>query len=575
MYKLTVVAGPNRGSSYAIKSGENMIGRHGENAIVLSSSKVSKRHCVVIVEEKEVTVVDQGSSNGTFVNGILTKNKSLKVGDRITVGEFVLELSEPTSRPVRVAPAVGGIAKGVQIGVPGGGFPMVQGPGISGVPAMPGVVVAGMSSEAPGVAGMNDGAIPGAGPVVQHIPKDPVGKVLWAFERYIMPYIYNFNFQNEWKWIGAGMFGLFMLANLLISVQPLMDAGEHSVVKESLRRAQLMSKLIADANQAPLAANAENRTDINPIIEGTTNDVGNRGVRLAALVRLDSRIIAPSTRANQYLTAGTEGLKLVRARKAYQNGEERGLQFVGDDGVVVAVEPVKVFKTSQGKNEVVALALVSIDTRLSIPSFGEMVLVYSHTLILTGVIGAIVLLIIYRLTLKPFEILEDDMDKVLKGEMNQVTHEYKFEELNSLWELINSALQRVPKTSTMGEVPTPTLAPSIEEFLNPMKLFGDFGKFGIALCDSERKVKYVNAVFEEVTGIRLDSAQDLVLSELGRDQSFGAMVRDLFDRAASDGVASDEYEFSEGNFKVHGASFGIPGNQSHAFLFALLKAEEA
>src|SRR4051812_48809747 len=90
-----VVAGPNRGSSFVIRQGENWIGRQQGCAVVLASSRISKRHCVLSVSEEAVTVSDPGSANGTFVNGALIRSRSLKIGDRISVGEFVLQLMEP------------------------------------------------------------------------------------------------------------------------------------------------------------------------------------------------------------------------------------------------------------------------------------------------------------------------------------------------------------------------------------------------------------------------------------------------------------------------------------------------
>jgi pSer/pThr/pTyr-binding forkhead associated (FHA) protein len=49
MYRLVIVSGQNRGSSYALTDGENTIGRQTDNTIVLNSSKISKRHCSLTV----------------------------------------------------------------------------------------------------------------------------------------------------------------------------------------------------------------------------------------------------------------------------------------------------------------------------------------------------------------------------------------------------------------------------------------------------------------------------------------------------------------------------------------------
>jgi pSer/pThr/pTyr-binding forkhead associated (FHA) protein len=98
MYRLTVVAGPTRGATYTLKDGENGVGRLEENAISLQSAKVSKRHCVLVASDGELLVRDQGSSNGTFVNGVLTRERKIAAGDRVSVGEFVFEVSEHGAR---------------------------------------------------------------------------------------------------------------------------------------------------------------------------------------------------------------------------------------------------------------------------------------------------------------------------------------------------------------------------------------------------------------------------------------------------------------------------------------------
>ena len=106
---------------------------------------------------------------------------------------------------------------------------------------------------------------------------------------------------------------------------------------------------------------------------------------------------------------------------------------------------MRILSTQAGRNITVGMAIVSVDTSLATPDLGEMGMTYSETLIFTGLLGGIILFILYKLTLKPLQVLNEDMDKVLKGDMPEVTHEFKFEELDQLWDIIGSALQRVPK----------------------------------------------------------------------------------------------------------------------------------
>ena len=93
------------------------------------------------------------------------------------------------------------------------------------------------------------------------------------------------------------------------------------------------------------------------------------------------------------------------------------------------------------------MVVVAIDGSTATMGMGEVLVVYSKTLIYTGLLGLILLCILYRLTLKPFLVLNEDMDKALKGDLSQVTHEFKLEELDPLWDLINSAIQRLPRSA--------------------------------------------------------------------------------------------------------------------------------
>lgn len=66
------------------------IGRLTECDIVLSDTKVSRRHAEVRRDGVAVVVVDLGSTNGTQVNGAGIREKTLNDGDAITVGATVL-----------------------------------------------------------------------------------------------------------------------------------------------------------------------------------------------------------------------------------------------------------------------------------------------------------------------------------------------------------------------------------------------------------------------------------------------------------------------------------------------------
>jgi adenylate cyclase len=65
----------------------NTLGRHPDNTIQLLDRIVSKNHCQIERSDKQYTLIDQGSLNGTYVNGERVQgSRTLRQDDEITLG---------------------------------------------------------------------------------------------------------------------------------------------------------------------------------------------------------------------------------------------------------------------------------------------------------------------------------------------------------------------------------------------------------------------------------------------------------------------------------------------------------
>jgi hypothetical protein len=74
---------------------ELTIGRSPSNSIVLSHRFVSSHHATVRLQGNEVLLVDEGSTNGTFLNGSrITAASRLKPGDAFVVGDTTFRLAQ-------------------------------------------------------------------------------------------------------------------------------------------------------------------------------------------------------------------------------------------------------------------------------------------------------------------------------------------------------------------------------------------------------------------------------------------------------------------------------------------------
>ena len=105
--KLLVVSGPLRRSEFPL-AGEMIIGREAGNAIRLEDSAVSPQHCRITQTDGRTVLEDLESRSGTFVNGIPVKQRDLRPGDEVAVGNsvFVFEVDRPqnaSSSPVEIS----------------------------------------------------------------------------------------------------------------------------------------------------------------------------------------------------------------------------------------------------------------------------------------------------------------------------------------------------------------------------------------------------------------------------------------------------------------------------------------
>jgi DNA-binding winged helix-turn-helix (wHTH) protein len=74
--------------SILLGAGSHVVGRDPAATVWIDSSVVSRRHATIVVAGTDVTILDNGSRNGTFVNGQpIVHATSLADGDEIRVGE--------------------------------------------------------------------------------------------------------------------------------------------------------------------------------------------------------------------------------------------------------------------------------------------------------------------------------------------------------------------------------------------------------------------------------------------------------------------------------------------------------
>lgn len=75
------------------------LGRHSSNIVRVKDHHLSHTHCVFWVEGKKLFMEDQGSKNGTFVNGVRVQRNQIFIQDKVKVGDCIVTISSTHNTP--------------------------------------------------------------------------------------------------------------------------------------------------------------------------------------------------------------------------------------------------------------------------------------------------------------------------------------------------------------------------------------------------------------------------------------------------------------------------------------------
>jgi len=90
MASLVVIDGPNRGAVHTLLPDANRIGREQGLEVSLFDERASRLHALLEPSPAGWRLRDEGSSNGTYVNGLRVGEALLQAGDELRVGDVVL-----------------------------------------------------------------------------------------------------------------------------------------------------------------------------------------------------------------------------------------------------------------------------------------------------------------------------------------------------------------------------------------------------------------------------------------------------------------------------------------------------
>lgn len=103
--RIVVTNGPNRGLAIEVGAAPITVGHHESRDLPLKDDRISRLHARIERRGKDVVLTDLASTNGTFINGALTKTAILQPGDIIVMGKTCMQFEYEAATVITARPA--------------------------------------------------------------------------------------------------------------------------------------------------------------------------------------------------------------------------------------------------------------------------------------------------------------------------------------------------------------------------------------------------------------------------------------------------------------------------------------
>lgn len=432
MWALRILSGPQAGAIVNLKMGRNLVGRAPTCDVKVNSSGVSKEHAEIHVYKDKILVVDLRSSNGTYLNGIKVQNGLVRLGDKMSVHDVILDVipapdQKPAvaPRPVQTSPQVPMMPMGYP---PQGAPPAMYG---AAAPAYPQGMPMGMAGQMPG---QMPGQMQMPPPNSQNnmmVTHGPLKGILMNLEDYMervaLPGVYKLPEFLDFKLVLGTFVLIFIFAVTLLSMIPMVQITRSSITKESMRRAQSLARTLAQVNQQALLQGSMGALSTLSV---ETED----GVKRAMIVQQsDGVILAPASQAGN----SPDLPFVVSARR------ETKPQAAEIDPVTIGASfPIGMYDPNTGEPIVKAHAVILYDIGSLAFDDGRALSLFLQTLVIASFIGIALFYFMYKLIEHPITSLNQQLDAAMREKKDNIRLEFMFPALQALIGNLNSLLTR-------------------------------------------------------------------------------------------------------------------------------------
>ncbi len=524
MWSIRVLSGPQAGQIFELKSGKNTFGRGGQSDFKISSLGISKEHCEVQVYKDKVVVVDLKSSNGTFLNGVKIQNSIIKLGDKLSLFDVIMDVipkPEVISRPVQSAvpqlPPVPAnrtiqsqghqqIQHQVQTPqAPQFGFPQMSQGHMTGNTA---VQMYDLSTEQArqsqhfGLQNKNH----------FHAELSLKYKIENYIEKGVMPAIYKLAVIFPFKQVLMGFVIIFILAVTLLSIFPLTTVLRESNLIEASKRAKSVARTMAKINESALLTGQFNNLSVQEALK-------EEGIKEALIIQhSDGAIIAPTEKV------GRESSKpfVITARK-----EGRSTFARIDSKTIGASYPIGAYDPVTGETGIKYHAIVYYDVSSLNVDDERIISLFMQTLAIAGVFGFILYFLFGRLIEYPLKQLNSQIDTALRDKSDRTEVQFDYPEIQKVVANVNLMLNRMWNGLGDQEITKPKQNRDIE-FGQMMKMLQQ----PALVMTASGTITACNSAFEEVAQMTSDQLLQQNYSDM-IDPALVQNLTDLMDRAKS------------------------------------------
>lgn len=487
MFKLVVVGGRKRGEEFVLLEGENIVGRSSESDHIINVEGVSKKHMRLTVSNNSCFLEDMGSSNGTFVNGKLTKKVTLKDNDKIALPNMILQFVYVKEKKKIVKKQVSKIDTDTLDG--------------------------------------------------ETVPNNLLGKLIFTFKHRIMSAVYDLNKTYEWKHMLGIFLALLTAGNLFLTVSPVLLTVQDLIYEEVILRGEQYAEEISRKNAIWLQ-----RNEIEKINTNFMNYEESRGIRSYTLFNLQGTVIRPAAQIDKRI----QDAFAIEARDHFKNRGYSRTIHINDDLSNNEIGIAKVLfapNVATSRDEPVGIIAIRFKPNAinKFEIFNKTI--YWKTFIYTALLAVLFFGFIYFMTLRPIQDVKIQADEVMRGKRKEIESEYLFEELFPVKDTLNTVIQknRELMNEDMGEFA------EIEDDISYVSALNELmqGLSGACLVlNSEKNLEHVNEQAGDLTGMRESLVKGVNILDAAQNEGIAGTILKLCDDSAN-ANGSHQHDFYE------------------------------